>query len=125
MTAQPAPDRRTWYVKRSTWRPCEHGDRVATCYHTPRCGPVPVTITLPPYLGGREVSAEGTVFGRPVVGWTRVRGSRQAERERAAWTATGWTAEVVPTSPQVRAEVRAWERVAQGYPGEAARPART
>jgi hypothetical protein len=52
--------------------------------------------------------------GTPVgsVAWTGpIRGLRRAERERDAWQQTGeWAAEVVPGSPQVRAQVRAWQR---------------
>jgi hypothetical protein len=51
--------------------------------------------------------------GTPVgaVAWTGpLRGRRHAERERDAWQATGeWTAQVVPATPQIRAQVRAWE----------------
>ena len=42
-------------------------------------------------------------------GWTRVRGSRQAERERYAWEAAGWTASIHPATPEVLAAVREWE----------------
>jgi hypothetical protein len=43
--------------------------------------------------------------------WTGpIRSERQAGREADAWTDAGWSAEVVPSSPEVRAEVRAWER---------------
>jgi hypothetical protein len=43
------------------------------------------------------------------VGWTRVRGEEAAERERAAWEASGrWVVEVVPSSRFVRREVREW-----------------
>jgi hypothetical protein len=52
--------------------------------------------------------------GTPVgaAAWTGpIRGRRQAERERDAWRQTGqWLAEVVPASPQIRAQVRAWQR---------------
>lgn len=96
-------DRRIHYVKRTRWRACENGDRVATCYHRPRCGPAG-----PPLIS----------FGRAVTGWTRVRGDRQAAREAAAWQAQGWTTTTVLTSVPVRAEVRAWERGAKGHPGE-------
>jgi hypothetical protein len=45
------------------------------------------------------------------VGWTGpIRSERQAERERDAWRDCGREAEVVPSTPEVRAEVRAWER---------------
>lgn len=47
-------------------------------------------------------------------GWTGpIRSQRQAERERAAWMNldTGeWTAEVLPSSPEVRAKVQEWQR---------------
>jgi hypothetical protein len=44
-------------------------------------------------------------------GWTGpIRSARQAERERDAWQAIGRNAEVVESTPAVRAEVRAWER---------------
>ena len=47
--------------------------------------------------------------GRP--GWTGpIRSSRQAQREAAAWQSIGWTAEVVVSTPEVKAAVRAWER---------------
>lgn len=97
-------DQLTWYVKRTRWRACENGDRVATCYHVPRCGPAPL---------------DDRPFGRWVSGWTRVRGSAQAAREATAWGGLGWTTVRVRTSPEVRAEVRAWERAAKGHPGEA------
>jgi hypothetical protein len=43
------------------------------------------------------------------VGWTRVRGERAAEEERAAWAASGrWQVEVLPSSRFVRREVREW-----------------
>jgi len=54
--------------------------------------------------------------GTPVgaVAWTgpiRGRGRGRAERERDAWRLTGeWAAEIVASSPQVRAQVRAWQR---------------
>ncbi len=52
--------------------------------------------------------------GTPVgaVAWTGpIRGRHHAERERDAWQATGeWTAQVVPASPQIRAQVHAWQR---------------
>ena len=52
--------------------------------------------------------------GTPVgeIAWTGpIRGRRHAERERDAWQHTGeWAAQVVPSSPQVRAQVHAWQR---------------
>ncbi len=51
--------------------------------------------------------------GTPVgaVAWTGpIRGRRGAERERDAWRRTGeWTAEVVASTPKIRAQVRAWQ----------------
>lgn len=107
-------DRRTWYVKRTRWRPCENGTRVATCYHVPRCAPM--------RRQGTPRTPGAAPFGRWVTGWTRVRGKAQAGREAKAWGDQGWSTLTLPTSPQVRAEVRAWERAAQGYPGEAGQP---
>lgn len=48
---------------------------------------------------------------RHAVGWVGpIRSARQAERERKAWAEAAWVATVHPTSPAVRAEVRAWEK---------------
>lgn len=48
-------------------------------------------------------------------GWVgSIRSPAQAEREAAAWRQAGWEATVHPTSPQVRARVRAWEKRAKG-----------
>ncbi|HEY3947364.1 MAG TPA: hypothetical protein VGL78_19215 [Solirubrobacteraceae bacterium] len=45
------------------------------------------------------------------LGWTGpIRSERQAEREVAAWESCGWTAEKLPSTPEVRADVRAWDR---------------
>ena len=52
-------------------------------------------------------------------GWTRVRGPARAETEAGAWRSAGWTCVVRPSTPEVRAAVRKWERQAKGYPGEA------
>lgn len=42
-------------------------------------------------------------------GWTGpIRSEKQAQKEAAAWTDAGWTAEVVPSTPEVRSAVRAW-----------------
>lgn len=47
-----------------------------------------------------------------VTGWTGpIRSERQAGREADAWRAAGRVAEVLPTSPEVRAEVGAWDKV--------------
>ncbi len=43
--------------------------------------------------------------------WTGpIRSTRQAKREQAAWQQAGWAAEVLPSTPEVLAQVRAWER---------------
>lgn len=97
-----AEDRRTYYIRREIWRECRFGTRVSTCYHTPRCGPL------------RRGQPHGErPFGRPVTGWTRVRGSAQAAREAAAWRTEGWTADIVPSTPGIRATVRGWEKAAR------------
>lgn len=45
------------------------------------------------------------------VGWTGpIRSDRQAQREADAWLDAGWEAEVHPSTPAVKAEVRAWEK---------------
>jgi hypothetical protein len=54
------------------------------------------------------------------IGWTGpIRSARQAERERAAWAYESpyksvepplWTAEVVESTPEIKREVRAWQR---------------
>jgi hypothetical protein len=42
-------------------------------------------------------------------GWTGpIRSARQAAKEADAWRSVGWDAEVVESTPAVRAEVRAW-----------------
>jgi hypothetical protein len=42
-------------------------------------------------------------------GWTGpIRSRARADREAAAWVDCGRKAEVVPSTPEVRAEVRAW-----------------
>ena len=55
--------------------------------------------------------------GTPVgaLAWTGpIRGRRHAERERDAWQATGeWAAQVVAATPQIRAQVCAWQRQRQ------------
>jgi hypothetical protein len=46
------------------------------------------------------------------IGWTGpIRSASQVVRERDAWIDAGWSAEVVPSSPQVHKEVRAWVRM--------------
>lgn len=44
-------------------------------------------------------------------GWTGpIRSERQADREVAAWQSIGWDARREVSTPEVRAEVRTWER---------------
>ena len=51
-----------------------------------------------------------TPLGR--VGWTGpIRSRRRAEREAQAWRDAGWFADVLPNTPDVRAQVRAWQRL--------------
>ena len=46
------------------------------------------------------------------IGWTGpIRSALQVEREADAWRDAGWTADVLPSTPEVRAEIREWERV--------------
>lgn len=46
-------------------------------------------------------------------GWTGpIRSFRQARREYSAWEDAGWDAKIEDNTPQVRAEVRAWQREA-------------
>lgn len=53
---------------------------------------------------------------RPRTGWTGsmhgggLRSRALAEREAQAWRDAGWDAEVVESTPEVLAEIRAWER---------------
>jgi hypothetical protein len=55
------------------------------------------------------------------IGWTGpIRSARQAERERAAWASEGpykddcpmegFTAEMYESTPEIKREVRAWQR---------------
>ena len=86
-------DQRTYYVRRETWQPCAQGVSPAACAHRPRC----------------QFESNGGDFGRWRLGWTRVRGSRQAERERYAWEAAGWSASIHRATGEILAEVREWE----------------
>lgn len=53
----------------------------------------------------RRVSPDGRL------GWTgSIRSHAQVLREAAAWQDSGWTAEVLPNTLEVRREVRTWER---------------
>ena len=88
---------------------------------------------LTPVLEGEQLPDQLTYYirrdrpgedGTPRVGWTRVRGARQAQREAAAWRGQGWAAWVVRAVPQVRALAGAWQKHARGYPGVAAGGAR-
>ena len=57
------------------------------------------------------VKRERFVQQRNNVGWTGpIRSERQAKKEQQAWENAGWTATVVPSTPQVRKQIRAWER---------------
>jgi hypothetical protein len=48
------------------------------------------------------------------IGFTgSIRSEAQAHREAQAWRDCGWTAEVVPNTAELRAEVRAWERASR------------
>lgn len=45
------------------------------------------------------------------IGWTGpIRSPRQAEKEKQAWIAAGWTATTMPSTPKVRRQIREWER---------------
>ena len=44
-------------------------------------------------------------------GWTGpIRSLRQATRENIAWRNAGWTATVEPSTPEIRRQIREWER---------------
>jgi hypothetical protein len=43
--------------------------------------------------------------------WTGpIRSARQSKREAAAWQSEGWTAVIEESTPEVRAQVRAWDK---------------
>lgn len=45
------------------------------------------------------------------VGWTGpIRSQRQAEREAEAWRDAFWTATVIQSTPEVRQQIRQWEK---------------
>lgn len=47
----------------------------------------------------------------PRAGWTGpISSETQAGKEAEAWRSIGWTATVEPSTPEIRAEVRAWEK---------------
>jgi hypothetical protein len=55
-------------------------------------------------------SPVGLIDGRKN-GWTGpIRSASQAQREAGAWRDGGWDATVVETTPDIRAEVRAWQK---------------
>ena len=41
-----------------------------------------------------------------------IRSARQARREQDAWRDAGWTAIILPSTPEIRRAVRAWQREA-------------
>jgi len=44
-------------------------------------------------------------------GWVGpIRSERQAEKEKAAWESCGWVAWVEPSTPEIKATARAWQR---------------
>jgi len=46
-------------------------------------------------------------------GWVGpIRSFQQARREFAAWEDAGWSAKIEDTSPEIRREVREWQREA-------------
>ena len=50
---------------------------------------------------------------RGQIGWVGpIRSEGQAAREVAAWESQGYCAAKVESSPEIRAEVRAWQRAA-------------
>jgi hypothetical protein len=57
------------------------------------------------------VKRSGGRFGQGYVG--PIRSEKQAQRECEAWRGAGHTAELLPSSPLVRAEVRAWSKKAR------------
>lgn len=47
------------------------------------------------------------------IGWTGpIRSYRQARREFTAWNDAGWDAVIEDGTPEIRADVRAWQREA-------------
>jgi hypothetical protein len=45
------------------------------------------------------------------IGWTGpIRSANQVQREATAWRNAGWSATVEPSTPEVRKQVREWER---------------
>lgn len=95
----------SFYVARKRWVVCHFGTKVSQCYHNPRCG----------YL---EAGNWSSSFGSWQEGWTGpIRSERQADREAQAWVTAGWHAERVASTPEIRAQVRAWQRTADERQG--------
>lgn len=42
-------------------------------------------------------------------GWTGPLPERQARREQQAWSDAGWAASLLPSTPEIRKIVRAWQ----------------
>jgi hypothetical protein len=54
------------------------------------------------------------VRGDGKLGYTGpIRSDRQAAKECAAWVEAGWSAEVIESTREVRAEVRVWQKQAR------------
>lgn len=84
------------YVRRERFESCPADEpgryRPQRCPHQPRCTTLPAG------------------FGRVRVAWTGpIRSRAQADREVTAWAGTGWAARRCESTPEVRAQVRAWE----------------
>jgi hypothetical protein len=48
-----------------------------------------------------------------------IRSVRQALREQQAWSEAGWAAVMLPSTPEIRKMVRAWQREADKRHGRA------
>jgi len=45
------------------------------------------------------------------IGWTGpIRSARQVQREADAWRSVGWTATVEQSTPEIRKQIREWEK---------------
>lgn len=87
----------SYYVRRERFGACPADApghyRPQRCPHQPRC------------------TMEPAGFGRVRVAWTGpIRSRAQADREVTAWTDSGWTAARHESTPEVRAQVRAWSK---------------
>lgn len=50
------------------------------------------------------------------IGWTGpIRSEKQANREADAWRSVGWSATVEPSTPEIRKQIREWERVGRTH----------